>query len=118
MRENVQKTVQENIQEEPVNEVVQLMAHFMNYLSVSLYESEFTKNHEDSYADLNTIYDNVSLQSSNPPSLSDCVQFYDNIVYLGKVTYTDDPDYYNYKMRMRKYIADLRKQLLAQSNIN
>lgn len=95
-----------------VHEIIQLMAHFMNYLTVSLYESQFTKNHEDSYADLNTIYNNVSLRSSIAPSLSECVQFYDNIVYLENVTYTDDPDYYTYKMKMRKYIANLKNNKL------
>ena len=43
-----------------VHEVVQTMANFMNYLSVSLYESQFTKNHEDSYATLHSIYDSVA----------------------------------------------------------
>jgi len=111
---DLQENIQKPVQEEPVHEVIQLMAHFMNYLSVSLYESQFTKNHEDSYADLNTIYNNVSSRSSIAPSLSECEQFYDNIVYLGNVTYTDDPDYYTYKMKMRKYISDLKNNKLQQ----
>ena len=85
---------------------IQLMAHFMNYLSVSLYESQFTKNHQDSYATLHSIYDSVASTPSVAPSLNDCSQFYDNIVYLANVTYTDDPDYYTYKRTLRKYIVD------------
>jgi hypothetical protein len=91
-----------------VHEIVQLIADFMNYLSVSLYEGQFTKNHEDSYATLNSIYDSVSLTPSTPPLLIDCEQFYQNIVYLANVTYTDDPDYYTYKRILRKYIIDLK----------
>jgi hypothetical protein len=88
-----------------VHEVVQTMTHIVNYLSVSLYESQFTKNHEDSYAVLHSIYDSVCLKPSVMPSLYDIKQFYDNVVYLGGVTYTDDPDYYTYKIRLRKYIS-------------
>jgi hypothetical protein len=88
-----------------VNEVVQVMTHMMNYLSASLYESQFTKNHEDAYSVLRSIYDSVSLRPSVLPSLHNIKQFYDNVVYLGDVTYTDDPDYYTYKIRLRKYIT-------------
>ena len=37
--------------------------------------------------------------------------FYNNIVYLAGVTYTDDPDYYTYKRTLRKYILDLKYKL-------
>jgi hypothetical protein len=88
-----------------VHEVVQTMTHIINYLSVSLYESQFTKNHEDAYSVLHSIYDSVCLKPSALPSLHDIKQFYDNVVYLGDVTYTDDPDYYTYKIKLRKYIT-------------
>ena len=91
-----------------VHPIVQTMANFINYLSVSLYESAFTKNHQDSYTTLHSIYDSIYLKPSMPPSLIDCEQFYQNIVYLANVTYTDDPDYYTYKRGLRKYIVDLK----------
>jgi hypothetical protein len=91
-----------------VHPIVQLIADFMNYLSVSLYEDQFTKNHQDSYSALHSIYDSVASTPSTPPSLIDCEQFYQNIVYLANVTYTDDPDYYTYKRTLRKYIVDLK----------
>ena len=91
-----------------VDPIVQIMANFMNYLSVSLYESEFTKNHQDSYAILQSIYNSISLTPSTPPALIDCEQFYSNIVYLANVIYTDDPDYYTFKRGLRKYIIDLK----------
>ena len=91
-----------------VHPIVQCMANFMNYFSVSLYEGEFTKNNEDSYATLHSIYDSVASRPSLAPSLNDCESFYSNIVYLAGVTYTDDPDYYTYKRTLRKYILDLK----------
>ena len=90
-----------------VHPIVQTMANFMNYFSVSLYESEFTKNHQDSYATLHSIYDMVSPRPSTAPSLNESQQFYSNVVYLEKVTYTDDHDYYTYKRSLRKYIINL-----------
>ncbi len=91
-----------------VHPIVQVMTHFINYLSVSLYQSDFTKNHQDSYTIINSIYDSVCLTPSTPPSLIDCEQFYSNIFYLSNVTYTDDPDYYTYKIALRKYITELK----------
>jgi hypothetical protein len=94
-----------------LHEVVQTMTHMMNYLSASLYESQFTKNHQDSYTTLRSIYDSVALRPSAAPSLKDVAQFYENIVYLGSVTYTDDPDYYAYKIALKKYIINLEYKL-------
>ena len=92
----------------PVHDIVQTMTHMMNYLSASLYESKFTKNHQDSYDTLGTIYNSVASSPYNPPKVIDVEQFYNNIVYLGNVTYTDDPDYYRYKINLRKYIINLQ----------
>ena len=89
-------------------EIIEIMTHIMNYLSVSLYENQFTKNHEDSYATLHSIYDRVASTPSKPPSLLDCESFYSNITYLANVTYTDDPDYYTFKRSLRKYIITLK----------
>jgi hypothetical protein len=92
-------------------EVVQTMTHMMNYLSASLYENQFTKNHEDAYSVLRSIYDSVALRPSVVPSLHDIKQFYDNVVYLGSVTYTEDPDYYTYKRKLRKYFINVEYKL-------
>ena len=90
-----------------LHDVVQTMTHMMNYLSASLYESQFTKNHEDAYSVLRSIYDSVASRPSVLPSLHDIKQFYDNVVYLGGVTYTEDPDYYTYKRKLRKYFINV-----------
>ena len=92
-----------------VNYIAQLMANFINYLNVSLYEGTFTYNHEQARARLNEIYDSVSKTPSSPPSLEDSVDFYNNVNYLTNVTYTDDPDYYTYKRNLKNYINVLKK---------
>ena len=106
--QDIKNTQEHNIKQTSVHEIVVIMTHFMNYLSVSLYEDQFTKNHQDSYSVIKSIYDTVSLKPSTPPSLYDVEQFYNNILYLGNVTFTDDPDYYTYKISLRKYIIDFK----------
>jgi hypothetical protein len=39
-----------------VHYIVQLMANIINYLNVSLYQGQFTYNHEQSFAQLNELY--------------------------------------------------------------
>ncbi len=107
MEEPVNASVALSLPPIVIHEVVQIMANVMNYLSVSLYESAFTKNHEDAYSVLKSIYDSVALRPYAAPSLHDVKQFYENVVYLGSVTYTDDHDYYTYKRGLRKYIIYL-----------
>ncbi len=89
-----------------IHPIVETMTNIMNYMAFSLYETQFTKNHEDSYATLQSIYNNIVSQPLAQPSYIDVKQFYDNIVFLGNVTYTDDPDYYKYKIILRKYFLD------------
>lgn len=87
------------------NEIVTLLANFVNYMNMSYYESLFTKNHEDARANINAIYDAVAKTPNVPPTKEQCVSFYNDIRVLGNVTHTDDPDYYIYKRLLRKYIA-------------
>ena len=92
-----------------VSDIVQLMANFINYLNVSLYEGSFTYNHEQARVKLNEIYDCVSRTPSEPPSLEHSIDFYNNVHYLINVTYTDDPDYHTYKRNLKTYINMLKK---------
>jgi hypothetical protein len=87
-----------------VHETVTLMANIMNYLSISMYEGLFTYNHEQARAELNTIYNSVSLKCNEPPSLDDSVNFYRNIFYLKGVTDTDDDTYHTYMRQLKTYI--------------
>lgn len=87
-----------------VHHIVQLMANILNYLSVSLYQGQFTHNNECSYAELNSLYDNLSKTPHEAPSIIDITCFYDNLLYLKNVTDTDDPDYNIYMNEFKKYI--------------
>lgn len=89
------------------HEIVSLLANFVNYLNVSLYEGQMTQKHEEAHANLNTIYDAVSKTPNDPPTMEQCVSFYNDIRVLRNVTYTDDPDYFIYCGLLRKYIATL-----------
>lgn len=88
-----------------VNPVVQLMANMINYLNVSLYEGQFTLQHEQSRRRLNEIYDtyatNIDPSIRVQPTLYDITEFYTNVNHLRNVTETDDQDYTHY---MRSFI--------------
>jgi hypothetical protein len=90
------------------NEIVCLFANFINYLNVSFYEAQFTQKHEEARANLNAIYDAVSKTPEKPPTIDQCVSFYNDIRILRNVTYTDDPDYFIYCGLLRKYIGGHR----------
>lgn len=85
----------------------ELLANFLNYLNVSLYEAQFTHTHEIARANLNAIYDAVAASPEKKPTLEQLVLFYNDIRVLEKVTDTDDPIYYTYKRLLRRYIASL-----------
>jgi len=88
------------------HKVVILFANFINYLNVSLYESQFTQKHEQARANLNAIYECVSKTPNQAPALEQCVSFYNDVRVLEKVTDTEDPIYYTYKRLLRIHIAD------------
>jgi hypothetical protein len=90
------------------NEIVALLAQFQNYLNVSYYEAQFTQKHEEARANLNTIYDAVSKTPNEAPRIDQCVSFYNDILVLRDVTYTDDPDYFIYCGLLRKYINEMK----------
>ena len=87
-----------------VHHIVQLIANIINYLNVSLYQGQFTYNHEQSYAQLNELYDNLSKTPFEAPSIKDITCAYNNLIYLKNVTDTDDQDYHIYMNELKKYI--------------
>ena len=87
------------------NEIVVLLANFINYMNVSYYESLFTQKHEEARANINAIYNAISKTPHLPPTKDQCISFYNDIRVLANVTHTDDPDYFIYKRLLRKYIA-------------
>jgi len=100
---------QENTSQISVHEIAQVMTNFINYLDVSLYKGLFTYNDEQSWATINSIYKTVSSTPSSGPSIELCTLFYNNIIFLKKVTDTDDSDYYIYLRKLKNYIILLKK---------
>ena len=98
------------------HEIVILMANMINYLSVSLYESLFTYNHEQARAELNSIYESVALKCTEPPSLDDGINFYRNVIYLKSVTDTDDGTYHAYMRQLKSYIQKLKESSSSSSS--
>ena len=86
------------------NIYIELMANMINYLNVSLYEGQFTYNHEQARLRLNELYDTLSKTSSITPSKNDILDFYNNVKYLKNVTDTDDVDYWYYISKLKQYI--------------
>jgi len=99
------------------HEIVILMANMLNYLNVSFYESLFTYNHEQARAELNAIYESVSLKCSEPPSLDDSINFHRNIIYLRGVTDTDDATYHIYMRQLKSYIQKMKESSSSSSSL-
>ena len=95
------------------DQVIALFANFINYLNVSYYEAQFTHKHEQARTNLSAIYDIVAATPDQPPTLEQCVSFYNDIRVLENVTETDDPDYHRYKRMLRLYIAELSPSILT-----
>ena len=95
---------EEQIVHQTVHHIVQLMANILNYLSVSLYQGQFTHVHQLSYTELNNLYDNLSKTPHEAPLIKDITCFYNNLIFLKNVTDTDDPDYHIYMNQLKKYI--------------
>ena len=87
-----------------VHYIIELLANIINYLNVSLYQGQFTYNHEHAFTRLNQLYEQLSKKPSIAPSTEDITEFYNNIMYLKNVTDTDDPNYYFYVHMLKKYI--------------
>jgi hypothetical protein len=96
---------------------VRTMANMMNYLTVSLYQGQFTYKHEQAWARLNSIYDHISKTSSIAPSLDNIQEFHSNIASLWFVTETDDPDYDVYVKELRSHISAAEKAARIQELI-
>jgi glutamate formiminotransferase len=94
-----------------VHPIVQIVANMMNYLSVSLYEGQFTLKHEQARTRLSELYDYISKTPSAAPSLRHSSEFYYNVKELRNVTDTDDPDYYAHMRKLKAYMNTLEYTL-------
>jgi hypothetical protein len=87
-------------------DVMATMINMLNYLDVSLYQSQLTLHHQQSLARLNEIYATVSKRPNTTPSNEIVREFYNTLVSLRSVTETEDANYDAY-MRTLRYIATI-----------
>lgn len=92
------------VQDTPVPAtVITTMANMINYLSASMYQGQFTHNHEQAWTRLNEIY-TLSSKTPDASASTDMVEeFRSCVASLENVTETDDADYYNYMRQLRQY---------------
>ncbi len=86
------------------HDVMATMINMLNYLDVSLYQSQLTLHHQESLARLNEIYDTVSKTPNTTPSIEIVREFYNTLISLRSVTETEDANYHDY-MRTLKHIS-------------
>ena len=95
--------------------VIITMANMINYLSVSMYQGQFTHNHERAWARLNEIYTLIS-KTPDAAAPKDMVEeFRSCVASLEKVIDTDDGDYYNYMRILRKYYTSSSANTVSAS---
>jgi hypothetical protein len=87
-----------------VQPILELFANVINYLNVSLYQGQFTHKHQQAFARLNELYEELSQNPCKSPCIDDIREFYNNIIYLKNVTDTDDGNYYYYLRTLKKYM--------------
>jgi hypothetical protein len=86
-------------------DVMETMAHMLNYLDVSLYLGQMTHQHQQSLARLNEIYATASKRPNVTPSIELIQEFYNTLVSLRSITETKDEQYCDYTRLLRQYIA-------------
>jgi hypothetical protein len=87
-------------------DILSVMACVLNYLSVSSYEHYYTLHHQECRKDMNNIYESGA-KSKGTVTLESCKQFYECLKRLESVTETDDPDYYEFRRKLRRFIISL-----------
>jgi hypothetical protein len=87
-------------------DVLSVMACVLNYLSVSSYEHYYMLHHQEYRKNMNDIYEKGT-KTKGAITLESCMHFYECLKRLEGVTDTDDPDYYEYRRKMRRFIISL-----------
>ena len=83
--------------------VIGVMCNVLNYMTLSSYEYYYTQHHQECRNEMNAIYDN----GASSITVESCKHFYECLKRLESVTDTDDPDYYEYRRKIRRFIISL-----------
>jgi hypothetical protein len=82
-------------------DILSVMACVLNYLNVSSYEHYYMLHHQECRKNMNDIYDKGAI------TLESCKHFYECLKRLEGVTETDDPDYYEFRRKLRRFTISL-----------
>jgi hypothetical protein len=84
-------------------DILSVMASTLNYLTVSSYDYYYTQYHQECRNEMNAVYDN----GATSITVESCKHFYECLKRLESVTDTDDPDYYEFRRKIRRFIISL-----------
>lgn len=101
--ELVEGTCEETRLSKLKEEIISVMACVLNYLNVSSYDYYYTQYHQECRKEMNAVYD----RGASSITVESCKHFYECLKRLESVTETDDPDYYEYRRKMRRFIISL-----------
>jgi hypothetical protein len=101
--ELVEGTCEETRLSKLKEEIISVMACVLNYLTVSSYDYYYTQYHQECRKEMNAVCD----RGASSITVESCKQFYECLKRLESVTETDDPDYYEYRRKMRRFIISL-----------
>jgi 16S rRNA C1402 (ribose-2'-O) methylase RsmI len=88
-------------------EILGVMCNVLNYLSFSSYDYYYTQHHQECRKEMNAVYD----KGATLITVESCKHFYECLKRLESVTDTDDPDYYEYRRKMRRFIISLSSSI-------
>jgi hypothetical protein len=105
---NVEMEVMEGSSEETrlsklKEDIIGVMCNVLNYMTLSSYDYYYTQYHQECRKEMNAIYDN----GASLITVESCKHFYECLKRLESVTDTDDPDYYEFRRKMRRFIISL-----------
>ena len=105
---NVEMEVMEGSSEETrlsklKEDIIGVMCNVLNYMTLSSYDYYYTQYHQECRNEMNAIYDN----GASSITVESCKHFYECLKRLESVTDTDDPDYYEYRRKIRRFIISL-----------
>jgi hypothetical protein len=84
-------------------DIIGVMCNVLNYMTLSSYDYYYTQYHQECRKEMNAIYDN----GASSITVENCKHFYECLKRLESVTDTDDPDYYEFRRKMRRFIISL-----------
>ena len=84
-------------------DILGVICNVLNYMTLSSYEYYYTQYHQECRNEMNAIYDD----GASSITVESCKHFYECLKRLESVTDTDDPDYYEYRRKIRRFIISL-----------